>query len=137
MLDGLSNVFGSIGEDVKGFVTERPLVAAGIGVGVLGTAGLVAGVIKRKGARKKRKKTTRGRSRDRKFISKQKHEIKRKRKKKPAKIYKKKGTFLRRKPLKRAGSKKRVGKTYYTKKGQPYKIMASGKARFIKGRRKR
>jgi hypothetical protein len=37
---------------------------------------------------------------------------------------------------KRSG-KKTVGKTYYTKRGQPYKILRSGKARFIKGRRKR
>jgi len=28
--------------------------------------------------------------------------------------------------------KKVVGKTYYTKKGQPYKILPSGKAMFIK-----
>jgi len=29
-------------------------------------------------------------------------------------------------------TKKIVGKIYYTKKGQPYKILASGKARFVK-----
>jgi len=29
-------------------------------------------------------------------------------------------------------TKKIVGKIYYTKKGQPYKILASGKARFLK-----
>ena len=28
--------------------------------------------------------------------------------------------------------KKVVGKIYYTKKGQPYKIMPNGKARFVK-----
>ncbi len=32
-------------------------------------------------------------------------------------------------------TKKRVGKTYYTKKGQPYKILRDGRARFIKGKR--
>ncbi|GAG57375.1 unnamed protein product, partial [marine sediment metagenome] len=42
----------------------------------------------------------------------------------------------RKKKLKRSGSKKRVGKTYYTKKGQPYKILRSGKARFIKKKSK-
>jgi hypothetical protein len=34
-------------------------------------------------------------------------------------------------------SKKRVGVTYYTKRGQPYKILRSGKARFIKGKRRK
>lgn len=29
-------------------------------------------------------------------------------------------------------TKKIVGKTYHTKNGQPYKILASGKARFLK-----
>jgi len=29
-------------------------------------------------------------------------------------------------------TKKTVGKIYYTKNGQPYKILASGKARFVK-----
>lgn len=29
-------------------------------------------------------------------------------------------------------TKKIVGKTYHTKNGQPYKILASGKARFVK-----
>lgn len=124
------------------FVRKNP-VTSGVGVagGVL--AGVTAIQIVRKAKRKtsktkaKRKKTTRkkGGSRDRKFISKQKHEqayIRRKRK------AGKKITRARYK-TKTSKSKKRVGKLYYTKKGQPYKIMASGKARFVKktNRRKR
>lgn len=34
-------------------------------------------------------------------------------------------------------TKKKVGKVYYTRKGQPYKILSNGRARFIKGRRKK
>jgi len=35
-------------------------------------------------------------------------------------------------------TKKRTGKIYYARKtGQPYKILASGKAKFIKGKRRK
>ena len=124
------------------FVRKNP-VTSGVAVagGVL--AGITAVQIVRKTKSKaskikaKRKKTIgkKGGSRDRKFISKQKHEqayIRRKRK------AGKKITRARYK-TKTSKSKKRVGKLYYTKKGQPYKIMASGKARFVKkskGRKK-
>jgi len=136
VLDGLSSGVGGIAQDVKTFISEKPVTSAGIGVGVLGVSTL--GVIKATKRKKKKTRTKRGRSRDRKFISKQKHEVKRKRKR-PAKIYKKKGVYTSRRPLKRAGkkTKKRVGKVYYTKRGQPYKILSSGKARFIKGKRRK
>jgi len=117
------------------FVRKNPVTsAATVAGGVL--AGVTAIQIVRKAkskpakAKAKRKKTTKrkGGSRDRKFISKQKHEqayIRRKRK------AGKKITRPRYK-TKKSNSKKRVGKIYHTKNGQPYKIMASGKARFIK-----
>ena len=38
---------------------------------------------------------------------------------------------------KHKSSKKKVGKTYYTRKGQPYKILSNGRARFVKGRKKK
>lgn len=101
MLDGLQDVAVKVGESVKTFVAEKPIASTVIGVGTAGA--IVGGVLvasRKKKATKKR--TTRGRSRDRKFISKQKHEIRRKRKRKPAKIYKKKGKYWRRKPLKKA-----------------------------------
>ncbi|GAI22734.1 unnamed protein product, partial [marine sediment metagenome] len=98
------------------------------GGGVL--AGLAVTQIARKAVKKRavsKKPTTKARPRkkrsklswqlDRARISKQKHEV----------AYQK-----RKKKLKRSGSKKRVGKIYYTKKGQPYKILRSGKAMFIK-----
>lgn len=78
-------------------------------------------VVKRKTARAKRSK--RSWQLDRARISKQKHEVAyQKRKKRLARGKK---------------TKKRVGKIYYTKRGQPYKILANGRARFIKGRKKK
>lgn len=121
MLEGLS----SIGEDVKEFVLEKPITSAAIGIGVTAVGAGVA-IAATSGKKNKRKTTKRGRKRDRRFKSKQKHEQKYKRKKK-YKVYKKKGWIH---PKRK--SKKRVGKIYYTKKGQPYKILKSGKARFIK-----
>ena len=130
MLDGLTDVLQGVAEDVKSFISEKPLATAAIGAAVVGATalGTVAVVRARRKTRKvRKKKTKRGRKRDRLFKSKQKHERKYKRKRK----YKKYGTKGWIKPKKRT-SKKRTGKTYYTKKGQPYKILASGKARFIK-----
>ena len=135
MLEGLQTLIGGIGEDVKSFITEKPIQTAVIGAGVLGAGALGVGALvvkKRKKAAKKTKgkrKTARGRRRDIKFISKQKHEqayIRRKRKA---------GKKITRKRYKTSKSKKRVGKIYYTKNNQPYKILASGKARFIKRRK--
>ena len=146
MIDGLQDTLAGIGETIKSFVGEKPVASALIGAGVVGTTALGGVALaktrrktKRKTKRKAKKKTKRGTRRDRKFISKEKHEATRRRKR-PAKIYKKKGLYYSRKPLRKARkrtSKKRVGKTYYTKKGQPYKILASGKARFIKKTKRR
>lgn len=38
--------------------------------------------------------------------------------------------------VKRSKARKKTG-IHYTKKGQPYKILANGRARFIKGKRKK
>lgn len=135
MIDGLSSFFAGVSEDVKEFATERPITTAGIGVGVLGTTGLVVAGLKAKRTTTKRKKATsktkktgrkikhtrRGWRQDQKRVSKQKWE----------KAYQK-----RKKKGKGKKTKKRVGKTYYTKKGQPYKILSSGKAKFIKKKRR-
>ena len=135
MIDGLQDFAFGIGDNVKTFISEKPITTAIIGSSVIGVGTLGAFAVAK--TRKKRKaKTKRGRARDRKFISKQKSEqayVRRKRKagkKITRKSYKTKSTKT---------TKKRVGKLYYTKKGQPYKIMASGKARFVKktkGRKK-
>lgn len=131
-MDSLLDTLGGIGDAVGNFITEKPLLTGAIAAGAVGAVGVGAVVV----AKKRKKKTKKGTSRDRKFISKQKHERKKKRKT-PGKIYKRKGLWLSR--TKKAGSKKRkgairkrVGKVYYTKKGQPYKIMSTGKAKFIK-----
>ena len=125
------------------FVRKNPVTSA---VGVAG--GVLAGVTAIQTVRKVKSKITKtksaskktskkkGGSRDRKFISKQKHEqayVRRKRK------AGKKITRTQYKTKTSKTTKKRVGKLYFTKKGQPYKIMASGKARFVKkskGRKK-
>src|SRR4030042_6296102 len=91
MLEGLSQTFAQIGEDVKEFITEKPITTAGIAVGTLGAAAVGGVLISKAGSKSKtRKKTKKGRSRDRRFKSKQKHEQRYKRKKK-YKVYKRKG----------------------------------------------
>jgi len=135
------------GQDVIGqateFIRKNPVTSSvGVAGGIL--AGVTAIQIVRKAKSKsvkskaKSKKTTskktkskrkkysghtkRGWKLDRAKRSKEKHEL----------------AYQRRKKLKsKRTTKKKVGKTYYTKNGQPYKILASGKAKFIKGRRKK
>jgi len=114
-------------EEVKNAVasispTNLALIGTGVGAAVIGGGLVTAAVI---GSRNK-KKTSKGRARDRKFKSKQKHEQRYKRKR-PYKVYKSKSRRTR---------KSNSGKIRYTKNGQPYKIMADGKARFIKGKRR-
>jgi len=127
---GVSSV-GSAQEFIrKNPVTSGVSVAGGVLAGITAVQIVRKAKSKTSKAKAKRKKVVRkkGGSRDRKFISKEKHEqayIRRKRK------AGKKITRTRYK-TKSAGKRKRVGKLYYTKKGQPYKIMASGKARFVK-----
>ena len=118
----LSNLFASpVATGVAGVV-----VGAGLG------AGITAAVTKRKRKKttkkktaKKRKTTKSGRARDRVFRSKQKHEQRYKRKRK-YKVYKKKGWI-------KPNNSRRKG-VHYTKNGQPYILLRSGKARFIKKR---
>jgi len=127
---GMNALTGGI-ESVEKFVSEKPLGTAAIGAGILviGTGVAIAAV---SGSKSKRKTSKRGRKRDRVFKSKQKHERKYKRKKK-YKVYGKKGWI---KPKKSSSSKRR--KVYYAKKtGQPYILLKSGKARFIKGKRRK
>jgi hypothetical protein len=117
-------------------IENNPLaVAAGAVVGGLalgvGTGALIRTTVKRKNKRGKRKSsrkrgsrikhTKRGLAQDRKRRSKQKWEV----------AYQK-----RKKKRSRSGSKRR-GKVYYARKtGQPYIILSSGKAKFVKGKRR-
>ena len=110
-------------DNVIGFTKENA-VLVGVGAGVA-TAGIIGASVALAGSSSKRKSrkvsSKKGRSRDRKFKSKQKWE----------KNYKRKGKYKVYKTNKFKKSKHRKG-IHYTKKGQPYKIMANGRARFIK-----
>jgi hypothetical protein len=110
-------------DNVVGFVKENA-VAVGVGAGVV-SAGIIGTTLALSGSSTKKKArrstTKKGRSRDRKFKSKQKWEQKYKRKRK-FKVYKSK---------KSSKSKHKKG-IHYTKKGQPYRLLSNGKARFIK-----
>lgn len=115
---------------ITSFVEENPIAtAAGIGAvavgaGVVGAA--VIGAASKKSSRKVRRKikhTRRGWKLDRKRFNKsQKWEVAYRRRKKRAS-----------KPSKRIKGKK----IHYTRKGQPYIILSTGKARFIKKRKGR
>ena len=121
----------SLKDGVVGFVTANKAATA-VGAGVVG-AGLVVGAValsrkktKRKtrksGPKRKRiKHTSRGWAQDRKRKSKQKWEV----------------AYRKRKKKHNSRSSKRRGKVHYARKtGQPYIILASGKAKFIKGKRR-
>jgi len=120
-------------ESIKNGITSNPLVAVGAaaGAGVIAGAGIgilaasAVGGSSRSKSRASRKKgarikhTKRGWKQDRARKSKQKWEV----------------SYRRRKAkMKRKG---RRGKVYYAKKtGQPYILLANGKAKFIKGKRR-
>jgi len=121
----MDNVTGILKENPVGTAIGAGIVGAGVGIGV---ASLVGSSSKKK-TRKSRKKivhTKRGRKLDRAKKSKQPWEV----------------AYRRRKARKARRAKhprRSRGGIKYTKKGQPYKIMSDGKARFIKktkGRRR-
>lgn len=126
-LDSLNNGL----KQLSAFASANPILttAGAIGAaaaGVLGTAAIVGAVKRRKSSRSKNrssrkrgsriKHTSRGWKQDRKrFNKRQKWEV----------------AYRKRKM-------KRKGKIYYARKtGQPYIILASGKAKFIKGKRRK
>lgn len=112
----------TVDELKNGIANNIGTIAIGAGVAAVGAGVLGAALIGSN--RKKKASTKRGRARDRKYVSKQKHERNYKRKT-PGKRYKSRKS----KRTSRKGIK-------YTKNGQPYIILASGKARFIKGKRR-
>ncbi|MBR9679360.1 MAG: hypothetical protein GON13_03775 [Nanoarchaeota archaeon] len=125
------------------FVRKSPVTSA---VSVAG--GVLAGVTAVQIVRKTRKKSTKRKTKSKKTTA-RKTKSKRKkygghtkrgwkldrakRSKEPHEL-----AYQRRKKKVSKKTKKRVGKIYYTKNGQAYKILRTGQARFIKGgRRKR
>jgi hypothetical protein len=131
------NVITGIVEEVKAKLAN-PLVAAAAGGSLgLGVGVATASVIKRKKKRSKRKskkkssKRKKSKNRDWRYASRQKHEVNyRKRRKKAGKK-----SYQKKYETKKSKSSSRKG-IHYTKNGQPYKILSSGRARFIKKRRK-
>jgi hypothetical protein len=126
--EDVTNTIGEIGD----FIQEHP-----IGVAV-GTAGAVAGgVVLASALTGKSKKVKRRKSRN---SRKRNHRVKHRRHQKLHQHYGLKEVPIRKKHKKVKHSKHhyRKGKVYYARKtGQPYIILSSGKAKFIKGKRKR
>jgi len=119
----------SLIEDAVGLAKANPVTTA-IGAGVVAVGAGVGAAALIGSASKRKTRKSRGRSRDRRFISKQKHE----------KAYVKKHGRRGRKVYKskKMKSSRRRGKIHYARKtGQPYIILASGKAKFIKGKRRK
>jgi len=115
-------------DDIRTGITQNlGTIAVGAGVAAIGGGVALAaltGSKSKKRAKRSRKKIThtrRGWKQDRKRKSKQPWEV----------------AYRRRK--KRSRSHKRSSKRgiHYTKNGQPYKILSSGKARFIKKTKRR
>lgn len=108
---------------VKDFVTANK-TAVLLGSGAVATAGVLGAVaLSRRGKTSKRSK--RSFKQDRARRSKQKWEV----------AYQKRKRAKKRKTKKSNSRSSRRG-LLYTKNGQPYIILKSGKARFVKGRRK-
>lgn len=109
-------------------IANNPLAAIATAAGIGAAAGTIttAAISSSSSSSRKRRK---GRKRDRKFISKQKWE----------RAYVKKHGSRGRKRYKTKKSRRmrRRKGMHYTKKGQPYIILASGKARFVKKRGRR
>jgi hypothetical protein len=128
-IDGLKNV-----------ITENKNILLGSAAGLVVGAGATAAIISATGSKSsssssKKRKSKKG-NRDRIFKSKQKHEQRYKRKRK-YKVYGKKGYINpKKKKSSKAKSSRRKG-VHYTKHGQPYILLRSGKARFIKKRSKK
>jgi hypothetical protein len=127
---GINSVL-TTGEEALGSVSTQSLAfgAAGIATGAVVATGIAALTSSTQKKRSKKRKTSKkGRSRDWRYASKQKHEVayRKHRKKLHKKSYQKKYKIH---------TSRRKG-VHYTKNGQPYILLRSGKARFIKGRRK-
>lgn len=129
-IDSLTNGIKGVMVSVQNHPVGAAVGAAGAGVALgVGAAAIVGAVKRRKTKRSKvrnsRKRgnrikhTKRGWKQDRARRSKQKWEL----------------AYQRRKRKKRSKKSKRG--VHYTKNGQPYIILASGKARFIKGKRRK
>lgn len=116
-------------DDITEFVGANPLATA-IGAGVVGVgagvaaASIIGGSSKKKTRKSRTKRrrinhSKRGWAQDRRLHSKQKWEV----------------AYRKRKKKRKSKSRGRIH--YARKTGQPYIILASGKAKFIKGKRRK
>jgi len=128
-LTTMQTSIGEAGASLNEFISDNRntlittgAVLSGVALGVGGVA-IISKVRNSKKRKTSRSRKQSGRARDRKFISKQKHE-RRYAKKHPKR--RKTGKYYKRRS---SGSKRGVK---YTKNGQPYIILKSGKARFVK-----
>jgi len=133
-LTSLNETIGNAGASLNEFISDNKGTLIGVGTGLVGGALIVGtgvAVSRAKSSKKKKtstkhKRKTTGRARDRRFISRQKHERAYQRRRKKA------GKKTTGKHYKRRKSKSKSSKIKYTKNGQPYKILPNGRARFIK-----
>lgn len=135
MLDRLQNGLSTGIGDIKTIASENPIGTAVVIGSTIAAGGVIAGLViakskkrnKKSNSKSSRKKhrrikhTRRGWMQDRRRRSKQKWELAYQRRKKHKKTIHHK-------------SKSKKG-THYTKNGQPYIILSSGKAKFIKRRK--
>ena len=139
-MDGLQTSLEGIEQNVKNILTSKAFQIGGAGVGIVGAGLLGASVIRkraksRKKSVKKRKSTSRKRKSKlkfgspawrKKYMKKSAHS---KRKKRTAHTHKK----GQKKPHTAGGRRDRSTKRIrYTSKNQPYILLKSGRARFIK-----
>ena len=140
-LDILENGYDSavsyVTDVFSGATGTQIAVATAVGATIVG-AGITAVALSGNGKKKKTgrriKHTSRGWAQDRKRRSKQKWEIAYQKKKAKKKRKTRKSKKVRAK--KRSRSNSTIKRVKYTKNGQPYIILRSGKARFIKRRKK-
>lgn len=121
---GLNSILEPIGESIEkitGIIQSQPLASAAIGTGVLVAGGTVAAIVTRK--RRKKKATATRKTSKRKTAKRKKSRGKHKHRTSP------RGKLTRH--THRTG-KRSTKAIHYTRNGQPYKILSSGKARFIK-----
>lgn len=120
---GIDNLISGITGNVQGIIStakEKPITTAAIGAGGIGAVAVgTALVVKAKKKSKTKKKTTK---KKRKTYKRKKVKKKNGRRKKGRRTPRTAGK----------GKDRSTRRIRYTKKGQPYVILRSGKARFIK-----
>ena len=122
----------SLIEDATGLIQSNPVAAAvigaGAGIAVGAGAAVAVGALSNKSSKRRRSKSSRKRGRRIRHTSRGWKQDRRRRSKQSWEV------AYRKRKSKKSRSKRGI---HYTKNGQPYKILASGKARFIKRRSKR